>query len=572
MVNKPRVQARQPETNQVKIGPLQITLGRTPAPVALKSGPAPVDSLTLGQSRESNGLIKPYSEVTPFPSLDTRGYTLTNLGGNSPARAELQQLVGELRDGQKAPYSSYLIKGYTGAGKTTLVRGLAADLETIGVKTLHADGADFSENGPQKLRQLFQEAQQSALRSPHKTAVVHIDEIEAAARIRSKTASVAMKVGAAMSGALSGLAGLVGLKEIVPPDDPAESHQTLATLTSLMEKNTNLIFIGTTSRPETMDFDASKRFQRELEIDTPSGPEERLSLLRAIASHQQIGVETGVLEDMSKATIGANPLSLEKGLRQAKVLGQGKVTGDSAREARLQESFGVARPITNPDWMWRLTICHEMGHVVVRHLFEDMAKDHPDQQPKGIDAVSFAPRGPANAAVFLKSSANPASTFEWYMAEVSSNLAGRTSEALFGQGHTSAGPGSDITHASNQVKEAIREKGMGRTLGPVNPANSGSAADEAKASQDQERFTAVADQIATSTVQFYRDFTESFAQEMLTHRNDLSKLTLSGQDLQKRLRAWETATPERAAQLVELRDQIRQAIASIKPSTSPGLK
>lgn len=515
--------------------------------------------------------MKPQA-ATSFPRLDTQGFTLANLGGSSPARAELQKLVDGLRDGQKPPYSSYLVTGNTGAGKTTLVRALAADLEKISVPTLHADGADFSDGGPRKLRQLFQEAQQAALKSPHQTAVVHIDEIEAAARIRSKTANLAMRVSAAVSGALGGLAGLVGLKEMSPPDDSAESHQTLATLTSLMEKNTNLIFIGTTSRSDTMDFDASKRFQRELEIQTPSGPEERLSLLKSMVAREKLEVEAGVLVDMAQATIGSNPLGLEKSLRQAKVLGDGKITGDSAREARLQASFGVARPITNPDWMWRLTICHEMGHVVVRHLFEDMAKDHPDQQPKGIDAVSFAPRGPANAAVFLKSSSNPASTFEWYMAEVASNLAGRTSEALFGNGHTSAGPGSDITHASKQVREAIREKGMGLTLGPVNPGNSGSAFDEAKASKDQERFTAVADQIATSTVEFYRDFTESFAQEMLTHRNDLSKLTLSGQDLQKRLRAWESATPERAAQLVALKDQIRQAMAEIKPATSPGLK
>ena len=554
----------------MKIGPLHISLGKTPAAPSFQRAQGPVDSLASAQLPPGD-LMKPLAP-TPFPLLDTQGFTLENLGGNSPVRAELQQLVGSLRDHQKPPYSSYLVKGNTGAGKTTLVRALASDLEKIGVQTFHADGGDFSEGGPQKLRQLFQEAQQAALKSPHKTAVVHIDEIEAAARIRSKTASVATRVGAAVSGALSGLAGMVGLKGILPKEDPAESHQTLAALTSLMEKNTNLIFIGTTSRADTMDFDASKRFQRELEIDTPSGPEARLSILQAMVARQKLEVEPGVLEDMSKATIGANPLGLEKGLRQAKVLGNGKVTGDSAREARLQESFGVARPITNDNSIWRLTICHEMGHVVVRHLFEDMAKDHPDQQPKGIDAVSFAPRGPSNAAVFLKSSGSPASTFEWYMAEVASNLAGRTSEALFGKGHLSSGPGSDITHASNQVKEAIREKGMGLTLGPVNPQNSGSKLDEEKASKDQERFTAVADQIATSTVEFYRDFTESFAQEMLGHRNELSKLTMSGQEVQNRLRAWEKATPERAAQLAALKDQIRQSMAAIKPPTSPGLK
>lgn len=549
----------------MQIGPLRIQFGTTPPPTraAGRSPNGPADSLALGQSSDP-GLLKPVVSSATFPTVETKGYTLANLGGNNPARGELQKLVDTLRDGGKPPFASYLIKGNTGAGKTTLVRGLAADLEKVGVPSFHADGADFSEDGPQKLRQLFQQAQQAALKSPHKTAVIAIDEIEAAARIRTKSNTLGMKVGAA----LSGLAGLVGFKAAEPKEDPAESHQTLAALTSLMDKNSNLILIGTTSRSDTMDFEASKRFQRELECDTPSGPDERLSILQSMAKHDGIEVEAGVLKEMADASRGANPLGLEKSLRLAKMLGDGKVTGDSAREGRLQESFGVARPVTNPDWMWRLTICHEMGHVVVRHLFEELAKDHPDQQPKGIDAVSFAPRGPANAAVFLKSTSNPASTFEWYMAEVASNLAGRTSEAVFGKGHTSAGPGSDITYASNLVREAVREKGMGQTLGPVSPQSN---LDEDKAGHDQEQFTRVADQIATSTVEFYRDFTESFAQDLLSHRNELSKLTMSGRAVQDRLRAWETATPERASQLAALKAKIAESMQSIKPATSPGL-
>ena len=58
---------------------------------------------------------------------------------------------------------------------------------------------------------------------------------------------------------------------------------------------------------------------------------------------------------------------------------------------------------------------------------------------------------------------------------------------------------------------------------------------------------------------------------MLGNRNQLEKLTMSGQNVQDRLHKWETATPERAAQLTQLKDQIRQSMQSIKPPTSPGL-
>ena len=167
----------------MQIGPLRIQFGTTPPPAraAGNSPNLPADSLALGQPSDP-GLLKPVVSSATFPTLETRGYTLANLGGNNPARGEFQKLVDTLRDGGKPPFASYLIKGNTGAGKTTLVRGLAADLEKVGVPSFHADGADFSEDGPQKLRQLFQQAQQAALKSPHKTAVIAIDEIEAAAR------------------------------------------------------------------------------------------------------------------------------------------------------------------------------------------------------------------------------------------------------------------------------------------------------------------------------------------------------------------------------------------------------
>ena len=536
--------------------------------------PAALDSVQFNTS-EAAGLIQPNTLVatqTPFPTLDSQGYRLDSLGGQNPAIGELKQLVTTLQNGQSAPFSSYLVKGSTGSGKTTLARSLAGELQGLGISSLHAEAADFTENGPQKLKQLFQEAQQAAARSPHKTCLVLIDDIDGIARVRSALPDQAQQVAAQVSGELSGVAGTVASAQLPPATDkslePSQRHQLLLTLSSQMEKNKNLILIGTTSRADTIDYEVSQRFERDLDCPTPSGPAERLSLLQAMTGRQNLQVDREVLEDMAAAATGGNPGSLEKGLKLAQVLGGGQITADSAREARLQIAFGVARPVTNPDWMVRLTICHEMGHVAVRHLFEEMAKGHPDQLPKGIDAVSFAPRGTANAAVFLKSTTNPASTFEWYLAEIASNLAGRTSEAVFGGGHLSSGPGSDIAYATGLAREAVREKAMGLTLGP---RNAFSLSEQAMASQDEERIIKVSDQIATSAVEFYREFTEGFAQELLGKRQDLKALTISGRELESRLSAWEQADPQRAQRLNQLSNEIRQAIAAIKPAPSPGL-
>ena len=109
---------------------------------------------------------------------------------------------------------------------------------------------------------------------------------------------------------------------------------------------------------------------------------------------------------------------------------------------------------------------------------------------------------------------------------------------------------------------------MGRTLGPINPGND---IQYAQADHDQKAINQVGDQIAASTVEFYRDFMESYAQDMVAKRDDLKQLTVSGRDLQDQLRAWQQATPERSQRLSQLKEQIRQAINSIKPLPSSGL-
>jgi ATP-dependent Zn protease len=557
------------EMNRVKITGVSSPILSRSAPLGQKPEAAP-DSVQLSAGVPLAGLVPTAFPVAPCPRLDSQGMTLGQLGGHSAARQELQQLAETLKNGQPAPFSSYLIEGNSGAGKTSLVRALSGELAGLGVTTLHAEAADFSEGGPPKIRQLFAEAQQQASMSPLKTCLVLIDEVEAIAPIRSSFSEAGLQMGTALSAAMASVPGWVGLQSLASPpqNTTLERHQLLTTLTSQMAKNTNVILMATTSRSDLMDKEATGRFERTLECPTPSGPSERLDILKSLAQRRNLQIDEQVLQDMADATVGNNPGDLDKGLRLAQVLGQGQVTDESAREARLQKAFGSARQVTNPDWMLRLTICHEMGHVVVRHLMEEMATGYPDQLPKAIDAVSFAPRGTSNAAVFLKSTTNPASTFEWYMAEVASNLAGRTAESLFGQGHVSAGPGGDIGFATTLAGEAVRQKGMGRNLGPVNPSND---IQHRQANDDEMAINRVGDQIATSTVEFYRDFIDNYAAQMVAKRSDLKQLTVSGRELQDQLRAWQHATPERSQQLTQLKAQIREAIQSIKPLPSPGL-
>lgn len=535
---------------------------------------AALEQVTLSGS----GSLSPVLKLKPVPirkfsPVDSRGWNLGNLGGNSSARREFTSLVESLKQGQSPVFHSYLLTGFTGSGKSTAARALAAELETLGIPSLHAQAADFTQDGPARLQQFFEQARQKAADSPSGKALLLLDEVEGLARIRSSQPDLSTQLASGLSGIVARLAMWAGGKWLPQAQEVShfQQQQLLHTLSAELEKSPELLVVATTSRPDTMDLEATQRFHRRVDCEVPSGPEERLSILRAQVAQQGLQVDAGVLEEIAQATPGDNPGKLERGLRLARGLGSGRITSESAREARLTENFGAARPVTDPDWMWRLTICHELGHVVVRHLFEEMAQEQsrPDNMPKGIDAVSFAPRGGANASVFLKSANNPAKTFEWYISEIASNLAGRTAESLFGEGHLSAGPGNDIQFATSLTREAVREKAMGLTLGPVNAFTSPDT--EARASADEERIRNLCDQVASSSVQFYQPFIESFSADMLTRKEHLEQLTVAGDRLKQQLKEWEQSDSSRAARLVDLKVQIRQEIEAIKPARSPEL-
>ncbi|MBS2038833.1 AAA family ATPase [bacterium] len=500
--------------SQAFIQPLSSPATPGPAP----SAGAPLDLVQLGP------LNLPGTHL-----VDPRHLGLKSLGGQPAARQGLNNFIQQIQENHK-PWP-ILLAGNSGAGKTTLVRALAGDLAWSNVSTLGVEGADLK--SPQDLQAYFAEASQLASQSPHGVSVLALEDLDLAARVRSSEA-----------GEIS-----------------ARQHELLASLCQAMRNTPNVVVVATSSRPEIIDREATELFNR-VDVQTPSGPEERLDILQSLCRRFNIQADPGSLEEMAEAT-GGDQISQLVGLLQ-KAAPTGSLTARSGRQARLDKVFGPAGPVTLDDANFRVTVCHELGHVVVRHLFTQLAERtaHPEHLPQAIDSVSFAPRGGANAAVFLKNSKNPISSFESYFAEVASNLAGRAAENQCGGGQLTAGPADDIRNATRLTQEAVRLKGMGQQLGPFNPNLALAGNSLRLAEEDEDRFTKAADSVAASIVNFYRPMIEDYAARIVAQRNNPEALCVGGQDLLDYIKGWEKDRPE----LVEkLQNWVGREMDSLKP-------
>lgn len=474
-----------------------------------------------------------------------RPQRLQALGGNATAKTSLTSAAQMLADMQPLPSKTFLVTGHAGSGKSALVNAFAQDLADFGLPTLHKSGAELLVGGPSAINSAFDEALAAASQSRYHSSVFVVDNVDAITRIRDQNPS---------------------------PEAyrNAENLQVFANRLESLQKDSGnqVVLLATTSRPDDMDWLASKKFEQQVEVSTPQNANERKAILQSLVQGLSFSVtpdtETGLAE-LAGATPGKNPGDLKKILNQAQAMGG--LSAANLREARLAAQFGPAQPVTVPDWMFQLSVSHELGHAVIRQLFDRMAVEEGrmDSRPLAIDCLSFVPRQGTQASVALKPNGNPAKTFPYYFAEISSNYGGRSAEYLFGNGHVSAGPGNDIDFATGLANECINQNGMGQNLGPINPGKVSGEDVQSRASDDRTRLLQAAEQVSMTVVYFYQDFIRQESQNFLAHKNDLTKLVWAGSDFSSALEKWESADANRSENLKNLKKFVREQVASLQP-------
>ncbi|MFC1810207.1 ATP-dependent zinc metalloprotease FtsH [Patescibacteria group bacterium] len=364
--------------------------------------------------------------------------TFEDVAGALEAKEELVEIVDFLKKpgkytqmGAKIPKGVILV-GAPGTGKTLLARAVAGEAN---VPFFNISGSEFVEMfvgvGASRVRDLFKKAKRNA------PAIVFIDEIDAVGRQRG--------------------AGLGGGHD--------EREQTLNQILTEMdgfEKDTNIIVMAATNRPDVLDPALLRpgRFDRRIVVDMPDIKDREAILL--VHSRGKPIAKTVDYERLARQTSGFSGADLENLMNEGAILAA-KLNKKSIGMKELQES--IEKVMMGPERKSRvlskkekeITAYHETGHAMIGHLL-------PNCDP--VHKISIISRGMALGVTWFLPEEDkhlyPKSKFE---DEMVSLLGGYVAEELV-FGEMTTGASNDLERATKIARKMVTQFGMS-PLGPV---------------------------------------------------------------------------------------------------------
>ncbi len=366
--------------------------------------------------------------------------TFKEVAGCDEAKEDLQEIVDFLKHpkkysaiGAKIPRGALLV-GAPGTGKTLLARAVAGE---AGVPFFSISGSEFVEMfvgvGASRVRDLFLKAKRNA------PCIIFIDEIDAVGRQR-------------------GGAGFGGGHD--------EREQTLNQILTEMdgfEKDTNVIVMAATNRPDVLDAALLRpgRFDRRIFIDKPDLLA-REKILEVHCRNKKMGAGID-LTTIAKQTVGLAGADLENIMNEAAIFaakrGQKTIRQIDIVDAVEKVTIGAekkSRKLSERDKL--VTAYHEMGHAIVGHLCKESDPLH---------KISIVSRGMALGVTwFLPKEDEFTKSKTKFLDEICGLLGGRAAEEVVFQEITT-GASNDIERATLIARNMAMRYGMAEGLGLV---------------------------------------------------------------------------------------------------------
>lgn len=365
--------------------------------------------------------------------------TFKDVAGMEEAKEELVEVVDFLKNpkkfakiGAKIPRGVMLI-GAPGTGKTLMARAVAGEAD---VPFFSISGSEFVEMfvgvGASRVRDLFQKAKRNA------PCIVFIDEIDAVGRQRG-----------------FGIGG--------GHDEREQTLNQILTEMDGFEKETNVIVMAATNRPDILDFALMRpgRFDRRVIIDMPNLVE-REEILKVHARGKPMSKEVD-FKKVARTTPGFSGADLENLVNEAAILAarhnRTSVKQDDLEQAIEKIGLGPekkSRKLSEEEK--KITAYHEVGHALVGKLL-------PGCDP--IQKVTIIPRGMSLGATWsVPEEDTHLKSVSKFKDEICSLLGGYISEKIFFN-EVTTGASSDLKRATDIARRMVTEYGMSPELGMV---------------------------------------------------------------------------------------------------------
>lgn len=359
---------------------------------------------------------------------------LSDVVGNPGDFDEVEEVIDFLHNPKKYRQAGatlpkgVLLYGPPGVGKTMLAKAIANE---AGVPFYSISGSEFIEMyvgvGAKRVRTMFKEIKKEG------AAVLFVDEIDAIGSSRN-------------AGPATG--------------SSREHDQTLNQLLvemDGMDETVNLIIIGATNRPDTLDKALLRpgRFDRMIPISLPD-INARKRILEACLMKKAVDscVDAAVVAKGTPGFSGADICNLVNEAAMCAAREERKVIKMADLElARDRIIMGKEKSSVMDDEEILITAYHEAGHAIVGYLQE---KHDP------VHKISVVPRGLAlGVTTYLPEKDKYSASKIELVGHITSLMGGRAAEELrFGKKYVTTGASNDIERATSIARKMVTKWGM----------------------------------------------------------------------------------------------------------------
>lgn len=393
-----------------------------------------------GPAGMSSFIASRTKRVTP----STQSVRFADVAGCDEAKAELEEIVEFLRDGEKFKKlggripRGVMLSGPPGTGKTLLARAIAGEAK---VPFFTISGSDFVEMfvgvGAARVRELFGQAKKCG------TAIIFIDEIDAIGRSRS-------------SGGTSG-----------GNDEREQALNQMLVEMDGFDAQSNVIVVAATNRPDILDSALMRpgRFDRSVYVDLPD-VKGREAILNVHLARIPLSADFDPAV-VAKSTPGFSGAELQNLVNEAALMAARansvRVEPEHFEKAMDKVTMGLERKTTRMDKEELLsTAYHEAGHAVLAKLL-------PGCDP--VHKVSIVPRGRAlGVTIQLPEKDRYSLSKKRILSDLQVLYGGRIAEDLFTSDITT-GASNDYERATALARDYVSRWGMS-DLGPIVVAES----------------------------------------------------------------------------------------------------